>query len=230
LSGINWGTAVVPSFSGSFDGNDLTICHLKIRGQSYLGLFGRLAYGAEVKNLWIVDANIVGSGDCVGGLVGMNGDGGTVTKCHSTSEVSGNHSVGGLVGFNGYGSHVTQCYSVGVVSGSERVGGMVGGNIGTVSQSYSTGAVSGSGRVGGLVGDNGSSVTASFWDTQTSGQATSAGGVGLTTAEMQTASTFLDAGWDFIGETANGTEDIWWINEGKDYPRLWWESDEASQF
>jgi len=22
---------------------------------------------------------------------------------------------------------------------------------------------------------------------------------------------------------ANGTEDIWWILEGKDYPRLWWE-------
>jgi hypothetical protein len=39
----------------------------------------------------------------------------------------------------------------------------------------------------------------------------------------QEASTFLDAGWDFVGETANGTEDIWWILEGKDYPRLWWE-------
>ena len=37
------------------------------------------------------------------------------------------------------------------------------------------------------------------------------------------ARTFLDAGWDFVGKTANGTEDIWWINEGKDYPRLWWE-------
>jgi hypothetical protein len=27
-----------------------------------------------------------------------------------------------------------------------------------------------------------------------------------------------------VGETANGTEDIWWILEGKDYPRLWWEA------
>jgi len=40
---------------------------------------------------------------------------------------------------------------------------------------------------------------------------------------MQTAGTFLDAGWDFVDETANGTEDIWWILEGQDYPRLWWE-------
>ena len=26
-----------------------------------------------------------------------------------------------------------------------------------------------------------------------------------------------------LGETPNGTEDIWWILEGQDYPRLWWE-------
>jgi hypothetical protein len=41
--------------------------------------------------------------------------------------------------------------------------------------------------------------------------------------------TFLKAAWDFIDETQNGTEDIGWILEGKDYPRLWWElGDEAS--
>jgi hypothetical protein len=51
----------------------------------------------------------------------------------------------------------------------------------------------------------------------------SSGSTGKTTAEMQTASTFLDTDWNFVGETANGTEDIWWILEGKDYPRLWWE-------
>ena len=22
----------------------------------------------------------------------------------------------------------------------------------------------------------------------------------------------------------NGTDDIWWILEGQDYPRLWWEA------
>jgi hypothetical protein len=54
---------------------------------------------------------------------------------------------------------------------------------------------------------------------QTSGRAVSAGGTGKTIAEMQTASTFLEAAWDFVGETANGTEDIRWINEGKDYPQ-----------
>ena len=32
---------------------------------------------------------------------------------------------------------------------------------------------------------------------------------------------FLEADWDFVYEMANGTEDIWWILEGQDYPRLW---------
>ncbi len=40
---------------------------------------------------------------------------------------------------------------------------------------------------------------------------------------MQPAETLLEAGWDFVVEKANGTEDIWWILEGKDYPRLSWE-------
>jgi len=40
---------------------------------------------------------------------------------------------------------------------------------------------------------------------------------------MQMANTFLEAGWDFVNETANGIEDIWWIIEGQGYPRLWWE-------
>ena len=41
------------------------------------------------------------------------------------------------------------------------------------------------------------------------------------------ASTFLEAGWDFVGETENGTEDVWWILEGQDYPRLIWELPEG---
>ena len=64
---------------------------------------------------------------------------------------------------------------------------------------------------------------ACFWDIETSGQANSDGGAGKSTTEMQTASTFNEAGWDFVDETENVTKDIWWILEGQDYPRLWWE-------
>jgi hypothetical protein len=89
---------------------------------------------------------------------------------------------------------------------------------------YSIGEISGNSNVGGLLGYNESgSITSSFWDIETSGQSESDGGTGKTTAEMQDIDTFQDEGWDFVGETGNGTEDIWWIDNGQDYPHLWWE-------
>jgi hypothetical protein len=65
-------------------------------------------------------------------------------------------------------------------------------------------------------------VSSSFWDVNSSGISSSDGGTALTTVEMMDSNTFLDAGWDFEDETANGTENIWFI-DGVDYPRLWWE-------
>jgi hypothetical protein len=177
----------------------------------------------------------VSGGGLVGGLVGRNM--GDIAASYSAGAVSGtDKGVGGLVGRNWIGT-ITTSYSTGAVRGKDNVGGLVGWNEisvwagGHVTNCYSTGAVSGSSNVGGLVGYNTDGrggkgkVTACSWDRQTSGQTTSAGGTGKTTAEMQTATTFLEADWDFVGETANGTEDIWWIDEGKDYPRLWWELD-----
>ncbi|MHC4356110.1 MAG: rhodanese-like domain-containing protein [Planctomycetota bacterium] len=169
---------------------------------------------------------LVSGADPVGGLVGTNlGD---VVHCYSSAEVRGNDTIGGLVGFS-VGPALSNCYSTGAVTGGDTVGGLVGSNYFTdVARCYSTGAVTGSSQVGGLVGMNislpGGPAASSFWDIETSAQAGSAGAaVGKTTAEMQTAATFLEAGWDFDGEAENGKEDIWKISEGLDYPRLWWE-------
>jgi len=371
-------------FTGVFDGNGRTISHLTTTGGGFLGLFGWLASGAEVRGLGVVDVNITGSSnvagglvgssegaltgcystgvvrgrgcvgglagdiergtvtacystaaasgvgfvgglvgcsqwahvtDCystgavkgsgddayvgyVGGLVGYNGPDTTLTDCYSTGAVSGNSFVGGLVGANAESGFISHCYGTGAVDGDDNVGGLVGQNSGTVTQCYSAGAVEGSGdyaSVGGLVGDawsrsavtrcystgrvtstgeladvgglvgansgavtqcystggvNGGfsvgglvgrncgtvtycyssgtvkggdaigglaglsqvDVTACFWDTQTSGQTASAGGTGKTTAEMKTASTFLEAGWDFVN--------VWGIGENQTYPYL----------
>ncbi len=237
-------------YGGVFDGNGHAVSHLTVKedGNWLVGLFRALDSGGEVKDLGIAGANVTGSGTS-GGLVGSNwgsvtqcystgmvsgtrvvgglvgGNSGTVTQCYSTAAVASTGSnVGGLVGYNSGGS-VTQCYSIGSVRGIKNVGGLVGLNSGLILDSYAYGSVSGTSNIGGLVGGDNwlGTVTGCFWDTQTSGQATSARGTGKTTAQMQTSKTFLDAVWDFVGETANGTEDIWWILEGKDYPRLWWE-------
>ncbi|MHC4356685.1 MAG: GLUG motif-containing protein [Planctomycetota bacterium] len=190
-------------FTGVFDGNRHTISHMTITGKSYLALFGRLVHGAEVFNLGLEAVDVNGTGHSIGGLVGSNGQwdsgGGILTNCYSTGSIIGERLVGGLVGHNSLGGNITNCYSTGSVSGDYSVGGLVGGG-----------------------GDLGR-ITSSFWDVETSKLLRSAGGIGKTTAEMKVAATFLDAGWDFVDETTNGTEDIWWILEGQDYPRLWWE-------
>jgi len=105
------------------------------------------------------------------------------------------------------------------------VGGLVGENQGSVTMSYSSASVSGVSDVGGLVGTLGFGgvVNQSFWDTETSGQAASDGGIGMSTTEMQMVMVFLEAGWEFVGESANGTEAIWTMVDGEGYPRLAWE-------
>jgi len=236
------------SFTGVLDGNSHKISNLTITGESYLGLFGRLETGAEVKNLGIVDVNITGS-DYLGGIVGFSK--GNITTSYCTGTITGDKRIGGLTGRN-WGS-ITACYNSAAVTGNDDIGGIAAGNYGSIANSYNTGAVTGNWDVGGLVGENyrnitssysigtvsgetrpggligynyqDSIITSSFWDVETSGLSTSDGGTSLTTTEMQTAGTFLDAGWDFVNETANGTEDIWWILEGQDYPKLWWETE-----
>ena len=79
--------------------------------------------------------------------------------------------------------------------------------------------------IGGFCGDNESgNIYNCLWDMETSGKNISDGGGGFFTLIMQTQITYTNKGWDFIDETVNGTEDIWWIDEGNDYPRLWWEA------
>jgi hypothetical protein len=163
----------------------------------------------------------------VGGLMGSNNS--RLTQCHSGGTADGNESVGGLVGSNG--GDVRDCYASVNVTGDRFVGGLIGDNPAVVTSCYSIGAVVGTyyAHVGGIAGFMSTGdVIGSFWGVETSGLRKSGGGEGRTTAEMQTDSTFLDAGWDFIDETENGTSDIWWILKGKDYPRLWWELREDS--
>ncbi len=172
-----------------------------------------------------------------GGLVGFNW-GGIIFKCYSTGNVAGKDQsgwrFGGLVGNNHPGT-IVNCYSTGNVSGDFEVGGLIGGSReGTITNCYSTGDVTGSRRVGGLMGSNSKgTVTACFWDQQKSGLSNMCGeqdsetgceeGNAGTTTQLQTESTFLDAGWDFVDETENGTEDIWAICEGRNYPELTWQ-------
>lgn len=158
-----------------------------------------------------------------GGLCGYSG--GIISKSYATGSVAGYKYIGGLVGKKYTGS-IDICYATGSVVGSQYVGGLCGvissswGSSAMVRSCYSSGSVSGADYSGGLCGVNYGVVTDSFWDTETSGATRSAGGTGKTTAEMQLESTFVAAGWDFLWETANGSNDVWAMDG---YPILVWQ-------
>ncbi|MCK4886548.1 MAG: hypothetical protein KAS96_04110 [Planctomycetes bacterium] len=213
-------------FTGSFNGNSRTISGLIIdatsTGGRYHGLFGYIGSTGEIKNLTVADCDIAGrvDSDFIGALTGFNF--GTIKRCCATGSVSGRDTIGGLIGYNSSNGNVSNCYAQVSVTGDDKLGGLIGGCYdSTVSYCYSTGTVSGDDDVGGLIGyNNGGIITACFWDVQTSLIFSSAGGTGKTTSEMQEESTFTDEGWDFVGETDNGTEFIWMIESGNvDYPR-----------
>lgn len=186
------------------------------------GLVGENGYSSQITMSYST-AVVSGNYD-VGDLVGSND--GQIIACYSTGSVSGNSVIGGLVGVNGGAGKVLLSYSKGMVSSDDSAGGLIGGNHGTLISSYSAGVVQGNGYfVGGLVGEYRIGIViSSFW-AETSGQSStrlsaSLEGTCLTTSQMQDENTFLDAGWDFVGETANGTEDIWVMPQGGGYPVL----------
>lgn len=213
IVGSNIGTISQSSFSGSITRSGGGVSCNKIGG-----IAGNNETGAVVDSCYST-GSVAGNTWC-GGLVGWNN--GTINRCYTTGTITGaGYSIGGLVGQ--HNGSITNSYSRANVSGASYIGGLIGHTQGsTIINSYSTGTVSG-GQRGGLCGQPGATITSSYWDTQSSGIATSYGGTGKTTAQMQQQSTFT--GWDFAGETANGSNDYWnilsYINEG--YPFLSWE-------
>jgi hypothetical protein len=198
---------------------------IHVQQGSYVGCLVGDIHQGTVRNCCVTGAKVVTSDynpACVGALVGRNQ--GTVVSCRASGEVMGDYAVGGLIGQND--GAVATCYAHANVSGDSGIGGFVGRNSdeGQITRCYAAGEVYSMREAGGLVGSGDSGgIVGSFWDLEIAGQATSIGGVGRTTSEMKSSRTYLDVGWDFVGETDNGTEDIWWIDEGRGYPRLWWE-------
>lgn len=204
------------------------------------GVVGENRANSTVSNSYNT-GDVTGSGS--GGVAGKN-TASTITSCFSVGNVEGNMSVGGFVGYNYNGGEINNCYSTGNVTLLDHttgttIGGFCADNENsTIENCYSTGSVFYEDYTDptdqGFLGDedtySGGTNTYSnnFFDSEASNQNTDALGAATpkTTAEMQTQSTFTDAGWDFAGETTNGSEDIWDISDAANngYPRLSWQA------
>ncbi|MDB4490851.1 DUF5011 domain-containing protein, partial [bacterium] len=199
---LGW-VGVGNAFEANYDGGGHVISGLVINRptQSYVGFIG-YGKGQIIRNLGLENVDITGNGK-VGGFIGR-ANGVTIEKCYSTGTVHSNGDyVGGFIDEGSGSTTISNCYSHCNVTGSKgAVGGFYGAGGGglTITNCYSAGSVSGGWMYAGFGGFNHPSVQNSFWDTETSGQTNAQyqgampGVSGKSTAEMQTASTFTDAG------------------------------------
>ncbi len=192
-------------------------------GYNGYGYIADAAHGSTLINCSAtgnVCCQSIGEKPITGGLVGMNPYG-NLTNCSATGSVSSSNpldrpvNTGGLIGWHQNGN-LTNCYATGSIagfSGSDQsvfyLGGLIGDHEnGSLTNCYATGSIAGfpSSYVGGFLGDFGSgTLSNSFWNIETSGKTVGLGktkgtgtAVGLTSAQMETQSTFTNAGWDFI--------------------------------
>ncbi len=202
--------------------------------------------------------NVTGSARNIGGFVGWNT--GIISECYATGSTDGTSltesRIGGFVGGIAYYESSTgkidNCYSTGDVStdgtnlgATHGIGGFVGTYYsgGEITKSYSTGSIPQVGSYyGGFCGRFPAGTSSNnFFDKTTAGVTTDpSGALGKTTSEMTTdalvynytTNIYLSAGWDFKGESTNGTDNIWNIGNSRNngYPYLDWEypSDHAT--
>ena len=144
-------------FTGTFDGGGHIITGLKLEtyGLSYVGLFGYLGEGSQVRDLVIEGCEVYGD-EKVGGLAGQSY--GTIENCHVSGKVEGTYLTGGLCGGNFDSGNILLCSADTVVNGDEGAGGLCGGSSGTISESYCISEVTGDIKVGGFCGIAGGTV------------------------------------------------------------------------
>ena len=122
--------APIPTFGGTFDGQGHTISNLHLTGEGpAVGFFRYLQAGAVVRDLHLTGTAAPAGNACqVGGVAGVNS--GSIQGCSFQGAVQGESSVGGIVGLNREGGEVSGCAVSGTVLGSSATGGIAGQNLG----------------------------------------------------------------------------------------------------
>ena len=162
----------ISEFCGKFNGNGHTISNLWInRKGNFIGLFG-ICNNADIRNLKLENADIIGSID-TGGIIGHCSNT-NITSCVFKGKISGARNLGGICGsFTPFKHDVTisDCHSHCQISSNsrndqpcEKVGGICGSilyssiydsednsNI-TISGCYSHININNGGRIGGICG------------------------------------------------------------------------------
>ena len=161
------GPGWIPTFSGTFDGDDYVISGLyMIDGEYYLGLFGYIK-DAEIKNIGVENSYIYCNNynsSNVGGIVGYAKNS-IIENCFFNGNLSANYNIGGIVGVCEE-TEIISCYNAGnimdmidAIYKNVYMGGIVGSCERTeITSCYNTGNILNitveNSYLGGIVGKN----------------------------------------------------------------------------
>lgn len=135
------GSTPVPIFQGTFHGNGHTISGFSYTQKgSSVGLFRTLTQSAVVEDLTVTGTlEPQGTASSVGLLAGENY--GTIRRCTAQGTVSGQEDVGGLVGLNGEAGSIFACTNSAQVTGVVNAGGIAGQNLGLLDSCSNSGSI-----------------------------------------------------------------------------------------
>lgn len=195
--------AAIPTFGGTFDGQNHTISGLSVTdNDGTQGLFRYVQSTGTVKNLTVSGTvEPAGDGDTVGGLSGSNS--GKLVNCAFSGIVSGGSNVGGLTGINKITGQIINSTFAGEVIGEHYVGGVVGYNEGSVIQCVNKGEVN-TFEIEVAIDLQEVSLS-TLRVTQNTPACTDIGGIaGMSTGILQSCSNFGQVGYEHMGYNVGG--------------------------
>ncbi|MBI9031685.1 T9SS type A sorting domain-containing protein [bacterium] len=229
----NWG-GIVAFASNSSDISKCTSL-ANVEGNRYSGgIIGYLSSSVTVDSCYA--SGDVSGGTYVGGLIGQASGSAYVRNCYATGDITSyDQNAGGfagsIAGTSSVNVEISNCYASGDAEAIAYASGFIGYCTSLdIDNCYSIGEVTvtpGAPKSGFASGSGSYTCDNSFWDTTHSNISTSIIGIGQTSEEMKTLTTFTNATWDFVGEAINGNEDHWSMDAGKNsgYPYLTWAED-----
>ncbi len=235
------------ALAGLVQGGTVKNCHssgsIKSEGWHAGGLMGHFGGGdteafpaiaQQCSSSCSVEAERV-AGGLIGSLGSSESSWGKIEECFATGDIYAlEFMAGGFIGgffYETTNMTINNCYANGDAKAFKgRASGFCARMVyGTINNCYSTGHVSVVDGDSDLYGfGDGYQVNASncFWDIETSGVTEDAMGAEYaTTAGMQSLPNYT--GWDIVNkdnyEPADPPPYKWYLEDGNDYPRLWWE-------
>lgn len=157
---IDWSSL---AFAGTFDGNNKSISNLYVNRSGNVGLFGS-TNNAEIKNLKLLNTNLIASGSYTGGMIGRVYGNLGITNCSVTGKIeSSSSTVGGFIGCLYLSSNnaitINNSYNSANLTAFSQIGGIIGSTDGdstntlTIENCYNKGNMRALGDyVGGIIG------------------------------------------------------------------------------